>query len=179
MHPQINIKLDFSSRRVNLVSGEFDLVFRMGQLQDSSLICRKLIDLPIMTLATEKYLSQYEKLTHPKDLKNHQCITGSVKHWSFSNKIDPAIKVDIAIEGQFQCKNGRAMLISALADNGIVRVPKLYCEQEVKNKDLISVFDEWEIPDTPLYMVYVQNKFMPNKLKVFIEFVVNNFNRYL
>jgi len=179
VHPQVNINLDFSSRRVDLVSGEFDLVFRMGQLQDSSLICRKLTDLPIMTLATPKYLEKYDKLTHPKDLNNHQCITGSVKHWSFSNNLDASLKVDIAIEGQFQCKNGRAMLINALADNGIARLPQLYCKQELERRELVSVFDEWEIPDTPLYMVYVQNKFMPNKLKVFIEFVKNNFNNYL
>ena len=179
LHPQVNINLDFSSRRVDLVSGEFDLVFRMGQLQDSSLICRKLTDLPIMTLATSHYLEINGKLDHPKDLKNHQCITGTVKHWSFSNKSDPSIKVDIAIEGQFQCKNGRAMLINALADNGIVRLPALYCKQEIEKGELVSVFDEWEIPDTPLYMVYVQNKFMPNKLKVFIEFIKTNFNNYL
>jgi len=179
VHPQVNINLDFSSRRVDLVSGEFDLVFRMGQLQDSSLICRKLTDLPIMTLATPKYLEKYDKLTHPKDLNNHQCITGSVKHWSFSNNLDASLKVDIAIEGQFQCKNGRAMLINALADNGIVRLPKLYCKHELERGELISVFNEWEIPDTPLYMVYLQNKFMPNKLKAFIDFVKNNFNNYL
>lgn len=179
LHPQVNINLDFSSRRVDLISGEFDLVFRMGQLQDSSLICRKLTDLPIKTLATPKYIANNEKLIHPKDLKNHQCITGSVKHWSFSNTLDTSIKVDIAIEGQFQCKNGRAMLINALADNGIARLPALYCKQELESGELVSVFDEWEIPDTPLYMVYVQNKFMPNKLKRFIEFVKTNFNNYL
>jgi len=179
LHPKVAINLDFSSRRVDLVAGEFDLVFRMGQLQDSSLMCRKLADLPIKTLATSNYLKNSEKLSHPKDLKNHQCITGSVKHWSFLNKKDASVQVDIAIEGQFQCKNGRAMLINALADNGIVRLPALYCKQELESGELISVFEDWEIPDTPLYMVYVQNKYMPNKLKSFIEFVKANFNTYL
>ena len=179
LHPKVAINLDFSSRRVDLVAGEFDLVFRMGQLQDSSLMCRKLADLPIKTLATPNYLKNSEKLSHPKDLKNHQCITGSVKHWSFLNKKDASVQVDIAIEGQFQCKNGRAMLINALADNGIVRLPALYCKQELESGELICVFDDWEIPDTPLYMVYVQNKYMPNKLKSFIEFVKANFNTYL
>lgn len=82
-YPNIDINLDFDSRRVDLISGEFDFVFRMGSLEDSSLIARKLMDINIVTLATSGYLQRKGRPEHPRDLKHHNCITGSVKTWRF------------------------------------------------------------------------------------------------
>ena len=136
------------------------------------------MDIEISTLASPNYLQANGHLSHPKELKNHQCITGSLNSWSFSNVDMPDNKVDVNVDGSFKCKNGRAMINSALVGNGIVRLPYLYCQQEIANGTLIPVFTDWTVPKSPFYLVYVQDKYQPARLKAFIEFVRNNIAQY-
>ncbi len=171
LHPEVSIDLDFSSPRVDLISGEFDLVFRMGQLEDSGLIARKLFDIEVVTVASSSYVERYGCLTHPRELKQHQCITGSVNQWSFHQQDAPANHVDVTVAGGFKCKNGRAMISSALAGHGIVRVPALYCQQAIADGLLVPVLKEWQVEPTPFYMVYVQDQFQPLRLRELIKFV--------
>jgi DNA-binding transcriptional LysR family regulator len=177
-HPDINIELDFSSRRVDLISGEFDFVFRMGELADSSLIARKLTDIKIDTYASPKYLSNYGKPESPKSLIDHRCITGSVKNWAFINSKTNE-KLDVVVNGNLTCKNGRIMVSSAVAGNGIIRVPVLYCMPECKQGLLISLFDRWHIESVPFYLVYAQDKHRPTRLSAFKDYTVENFLNYL
>ena len=178
LHPDINIELDFSSRRVDLVSGEFDFVFRMGELADSSLIARKLTDIKINTYVSPKYLVKHGKPNDPKDLVRHRCIAGSLKNWTFINS-DNNIKVEVMVAGNLTCKNGRVMVSSAISGNGIIRVPELYCKTELEQGLLVPVFDHWQVEPTPFYLVYVQDKHQPLRLKAFKDYVVENFSKYL
>ncbi|PKG81378.1 LysR family transcriptional regulator [Colwellia sp. 75C3] len=177
-HPDINIELDFSSRRVDLVSGEFDFVFRMGELADSSLIARKLTDITINTYVSPKYLAKHGKPNDPKDLIKHRCITGSLKSWSFINS-ETKKKTDVMVEGNLTCKNGRVMISSAISGNGIIRVPELYCKTELERGLLEPLFTKWQVESTPFYLVYVQDKHKPMRLTAFKNYVVENFSKYL
>ncbi|PKH60345.1 LysR family transcriptional regulator [Shewanella sp. Choline-02u-19] len=177
--PNISINLDFSSQRVDLVLDHFDLVFRMGELEDSGLVARKLMDINNCTLAAPGYLEQKGKPLHPKALNEHSCIIGTVNHWSFLQKEDVKQKTDVAITGKFRCKNGRVMKSSALAGQGIVRLPEIYCIDELSKGELVHVFDDWMIPATPLYLLYNKDKFQPARLREFISFTTAHFNDYV
>ncbi|MBO9489751.1 LysR family transcriptional regulator [Endozoicomonas sp. G2_1] len=177
-YPDINVELDFASRRVDLVAGEFDFVFRMGALQDSSLIARKLTDLTINTYASPQYLTQFGRPTAPKELTEHRCISGSLRQWRFIDK-QTGSEQDCVISSVLTCKNGRVMLSAALAGQGIIRVPELYCREHVEQGLLEPVFEDWQVASTPFYLVYLQDNYQPARLKLFKEFVVSEFSRYL
>lgn len=177
-HPEISVMLDFSSQRVDLVSGEFDFVFRMGELLDSALIARKLTDLEVGTYASPEYLAEHGKPSEPKNLVHHKCIAGSMKQWSFTN-VDGKATQEVNVKGDLECKNGRVMLYSALSGNGIIRVPEIYCHDEVQDKKLVPVFSDWKTKATPFYLVYLQDKHQPNRIKTFKDFVMANFERYI
>ena len=177
-YPDISVELDFSSRRVDLVSGEFDFVFRMGELEDSALIARKLFDIDIDTFASPAYLKTHGQPIDPKDLKQHRCITGSMTHWVFEHSLSNK-KSEVAIHGNLKCSNGRVMVASALSGEGIIRVPKLYCLQELEQGALARVFNDWKVKSTPFYLVYVQDKHQPLRLQKFKEFVTEHFGKYL
>ncbi|GIU50043.1 MULTISPECIES: LysR family transcriptional regulator [Shewanella] len=179
LYPDITIDLDFSSQRVDLIEDHFDAVFRMGELADSGLIARKLMDIKNCTLASPAYLGKYGQPTHPNQLNKHACIVGSINHWRFEQLSSNKDGVEVAIKGSFRCKNGRAMKISALAGNGIVRLPYLYCSEEIRTNELVEVFSDWHIPDTPFYVLYHKDKFQPERLKKFIQFTHEKFKTYL
>ncbi|WDE06965.1 LysR family transcriptional regulator [Thalassomonas viridans] len=177
-NPQLSVELDFSSRRVDLVSGEFDFVFRMGELDDSALIARKLTDIHIDTLASPAYIERYGWPADPKALKHHRCIVGSMHHWTFVD-LRNGKRLELPVNASLRCKNGRVMISSALAGNGIIRVPELYCQKELKQGKLVPVFNDWKVQSTPFNLVYLKDKHQPLRLRTFKDFVVSEFAAYM
>lgn len=176
LHPQITINLDFSSHRVDLIEDEFDIAFRMGKLEDAGFIARKLMNIEMGTLASPNYLARNESLSHPKQLNSHQCLTGSVKRWSFEHT-SLQQSYDVHVNGHLQCKNGRVLLKGALDGNGIIRVPVIYCQQEIKQGALKEVFTDWRVPSVDFSMIYHRDRYQPKRLKLFIEFVKQYFEK--
>lgn len=174
-YPQTQIHLDFSSHRVDLLEEDFDIAFRMGQLDDSGFIARKLMSIEMSTLASPHYLITMGKPTHPKQLTSHQCLTGSVKRWGFQHKISHD-ELEIAIKGHLQCKNGRVLVKGALNHQGIIRVPNLYCLDAIAEGRLVEVFDEWYIPSVAFSAIYHKDRYQPKRLRTFIDFVVARFS---
>jgi len=183
-YPDITIELDFSSPRVDLIAEAFDLVVRMGRLEDSGLVARKLTDIKVQVLASPDYLTQHQQIQHPKDLEQHNCLTGSIKRWRFhqksiahNNALTHELEVNVA--GNFNCKNGRALINAAKKGNGIVRLPELYCEDEIKNNLLVPVLNayeaQWHSPDVPLFLLYHRNRYQPTRLKLLIDFICDRF----
>ncbi|MDN2482914.1 LysR family transcriptional regulator [Vibrio agarivorans] len=175
-HPEVTVHLDFSSHRVDLIDEHFDVAFRMGKLEDAGFIARKLMDIQMSTLASPNYIERNGKPNHPKDLVQHQCLTGSVKRWSFQHATSSS-HYDLTVSGPLQCKNGRVLVKGAVNGNGIIRVPYLYCSSEVEKGLLVEVFDDWGIPSVDFSMVYHRDKFQPKRIRAFIDFVQGQFAR--
>lgn len=176
-YPDIRVNLDFSSERVDLLSGQFDMVFRMGKLPDSGLIARKLMTITNGLFASPSYLKHYGKPSAPNELTQHQCITGSINHWLFQHAYKSDVSQEVMVSGGIRCKNGRVIKNMALANNGIARLPYYYCQDEIKNQQLVSVFENWKLADTPLYLIYHKDNFQAQRLKVFVDFIVSAFTR--
>ncbi|MGY5538230.1 LysR substrate-binding domain-containing protein [Vibrio brasiliensis] len=173
-YPQTQIHLDFSSHRVDLLEEDFDIAFRMGQLEDSGFIARKLMTVEMSTLASPDYLKAMGRPSHPKQLVSHQCLTGSVKRWGYQHKVTHS-ELEVVIKGHLQCKNGRVLVKGALNHQGIIRVPKVYCLNQIKTGQLIEVFDEWHIPSVSFSAIYHKDRYQPKRLRAFIDFVIGRF----
>ncbi|NKF49926.1 LysR family transcriptional regulator [Shewanella sp. WXL01] len=192
-HPEVDIELDFSSHRIDLIKDEFDLAFRMGELDDAGFVGRKLMQIDMLTLASPAYLAKYGKPKHPSELKHHRCITGSVTQWryraseantelnntatdkngSVQQQTSPHYEVNIA--GKLRCKNGRTLVNAALKGNGIIRVPEMYCRAQIQSGELVAIMPNWHIASVPFYAIYHKDKYQPKRLRAFIEFCVERF----
>ncbi|MGR5175654.1 LysR family transcriptional regulator [Vibrio parahaemolyticus] len=173
-YPDLNIELDFSSHRVDLLEDEFDLAIRMGELPDASYVARHLTDVEMQTLASADYLHQSSVLNHPKDLKHHRCITGSVTKWRFEHRGSGEV-CDVAIEGALQCKNGRVLINAAKKGLGLIRVPAMYCRQEISNGELVPVFRDWGIKSVPLSLIYQKDRYQPRKIRECVDHMIKCF----
>jgi len=177
LYPQIKIHLDFSSHRVDLIEDEFDIAFRMGNLEDSGFIAKGLMDIETVTLASPHYIKQWGNPIHPKELSQHVCLIGSVKRWSFQSIKDANIQYDITIDGHLICKNGQALITGALLGNGIIRVPLMYCREAVDKGDLVRILPDWQIPSVPFSAIYHKDKYQPKRLRTFIDFIHQKFGQ--
>ncbi len=175
-NPLVNVVLDFSSHRVDMIEEEFDIAFRMGELDDAGFVARKLFDIEMATLASPQYLAKMGKLDHPKKLSQHRCLTGSVKRWKYQHNQSQQ-HVDVQVKGQFECKNGRSLLKGAELSNGIARLPKMYCLPQLEQGVLVEVFSDWHIPSVDFSLLYHRDRYQPQRLKAFISFIVDEFER--
>ncbi|PMK02448.1 LysR family transcriptional regulator [Vibrio sp. 10N.261.55.A7] len=173
MNPDVVISLDFSSHRIDLISDDFDVAFRMGRIEDAGFIARKLINVDMGTYASPDYLAQHGQPKTPKQLNTHRCLVGSVKRWTFYNAEN--VEEEISLKGHLQCKNGRVLVQSAVDGNGIIRVPKLYCLSELKRDELVDVFEDWHIPSVDFSILYHQDRYRPKRLQAFIEYMIERF----
>ncbi|WP_394208808.1 LysR family transcriptional regulator [Enterovibrio calviensis] len=168
-HRDIHVELDFSSERVDLIQSRFDLVLRMGTLPDSLLIGREMGNIRIGTYASPRYLALSGKPTHPRDLQQHDCLTGSVTKWKYVSTNVPVQHVEVDVTGNLQCKNGHVLLNAALQGNGICRLPDLYCNEAVAEGKLETVFTDWQVDKVPLYLLYHKDRHQPARLKALIS----------
>ncbi|GIC76873.1 LysR family transcriptional regulator [Moritella sp. F3] len=174
-YPYIQVHLDFSSHRIDLIQDDFDIAFRMGQLEDSGFIAKKLMDIEIITLASPSYIKQYGNPEHPKELGDHRCLTGSVKRWSFQSVEDQNEQLDVTVEGHLVTKNGHALITNALIGNGIIRVPRMYCRDAIRDGELVEILPQWHIPSVLFSAVYHRDKYQPKRLRTFINFIKQRF----
>lgn len=175
-YPNISITLEFSSQRIDLIENEFDVAFRMGELEDASYIARPILNLPMCTLASPEYLKRQEAPKTPKELINHNCLTGSISKWCYQHKVNKSKRESLVVNGNLKCKNGQVLVSSALEGLGIIRVPQCYCKDKISEQQLIEIFNDWHIPDIQLSMIYQKDNFQPKSLQLFIEYVANGSN---
>lgn len=173
-YEDISVELDFSSPRIDLIEDQFDVAFRMGKLEDANFVGKHLCDIEMATLASPSYLLKYGEPQHPKQLSDHRILRGSVTHWHFHSKQDKS-RYELSVKADLVCKNGRALVAGALQGNGIIRVPMMYCQEQVDDGLLVPVMRDWQVESVPFYAIYHREKYQPKRLQTFIEFMQSKF----
>jgi DNA-binding transcriptional LysR family regulator len=148
-NPDIQIQLDFSSPKVDLIEQHYDLVVRMGELPDSSLIAFRLHTLKTLYVASPDFLQTIDPIKHPTDLKGLPLIYGSVNHWTLENGRE---QIMIPVQDGMKIVSGRLMRKAALAGLGITRVADIYVRSDLEAGHLVEILPDWS-QNTPLSLV--------------------------
>lgn len=173
-YPEIKIQLDFSSAQVDVIAENVDLVFRMGELVDSSLIARKLMDIKTDLVASPAFIKKQGKPDQPQQLAQFNCLCGSIRKWHFQHKSSQKIQ-DVTVTGSLTSANGHILCMAAIEGLGIARLNELYTRQHVQNGQLISVFEQWQIPSLPVSLIYPKVRYKTKRIQVFVDFLVTWF----
>jgi DNA-binding transcriptional LysR family regulator len=174
-YPKIQLELDLNDRKVDLISDGFDIVIRATvQLEDSSLISRRIAQSEAIVLASPSYIEKHGKPTHPYDLDRHKVISYSnLKQpnlWGFDQRNGEPIQVHV--ESNVLSNNSSLTIDLAVAGQGIIRVPKFALSDELKEGTLVEILEGWPKPPIGIFMVYPSRKHMSAKVRSFIDFVL-------
>lgn len=166
-HPGIKVDLDFSSMRVDLIASHYDLVMRMGELPDSSLISKRLHTVITRYVASPDFLRNNHQIKTPNDLKNVPLICGSVDYWALSCKAE---RVTIHVDDAIKVSSGRVMRQAALAGLGVTRLPDVYVQEDLKNGRLVEVLPDWS-EETQLTLICPPLRHQLHRVRVLMEFL--------
>lgn len=172
LYPDIKVDLALTDKHVDLISEGVDVAIRAKELEDSSLIARHLFDNPLLLIAAPSYLECHGEPREPDDLKRHNCLIysmlKSINIWHFSQSDQNHA---VAVNGNFQSDSGDALLQLALNGVGLVQLPIWMVNDHLKNGRLKQVLSDYEGQPLPVNAIYPQSRYVPLKVRCFIDFL--------
>lgn len=175
-YPDLQVDLTLSDRLVDLVEDGFDLVIRIGRLQDSSLIARRLAPSRMLICAAPAYLAARGEPTHPDELAGHNFLRYAYMSVSELPLTGPGGETaSFGFAGNLVCNNGDALLAAALTGQGMVVLPTFYVGPHLAEGALRKVLPQWTLPELTIYAVYPVNRHLAAKVRLFVDFLADRF----
>jgi DNA-binding transcriptional LysR family regulator len=170
-YPEVKVELLLTDRTVDLISEGYDLAFRVGELEDSSLIAKKIIVFDLQVVGSPSYLKSRGIPRNVADLAQHECLgfapSGEVIPWRLKG---PAGTKAFTPNGRYVANHMLSLKEAALKGVGLALVPVYAVEQELKDKSLKVVCQDWISFGAPVYLVYPGQKFLAPKMRAFIDY---------
>lgn len=179
-YPKVEVDLVLSDRFVDLVEEEFEAVFRIGPLADSSFIARELAPFRLVACASPDYLRESGVPATPVDLETHECLVyastlgPTVSDWRFVRGGE-TIKIDV--KHRLQVNDAKALLVAALDGLGIAFIAEDLAREGLRAGRLIKVLSDYETPSRPIHLIYHPDRRQTPKLKSFISVVLSELGR--
>lgn len=175
-HPQLELSIDFNDKFVDLIAEGFDLAIRIGTLEDSSLIAKKLSTSRLVICASPSYLKQYGTPKTPHDLLiNHHILhyRSPTEVWQF---IENKATFSLQLPGRLTANNGNFLCDAAIAGQGIIYTPDFICYDAIKRGALTSLLNNFLHNNIlGIFAVYPQTRYLPKRSQILIEFLQDFF----
>lgn len=167
-YPHIDLHIEFSDRRVDVVAEGFDLVLRIGQLEDSSIVAKKLAESHHVVVASPDYLAQKGCPQEIAELSQHTCLLyENHMQWEFNNK---GQKILWKVQGNVYANNGYALVQMAKTGLGIINIPKFLVKDELQQGSLAEIFPHYHQQPLAISVLYPHRRYLSPKVRAMIDF---------
>jgi DNA-binding transcriptional LysR family regulator len=175
LHPALTLDMGLSDRVVDVVEEGWDLVIRIGRIEDRSMIARKLASCRCLVAGAPAYLAERGTPSAISELAAHNCLGYTLSRtlgpgrWVFGK--DGSIVVPI--KGNLQANNGDALLAAALAGQGLIYEPTFVVGDAIRSGQLVAVPLDYPPIELPgVFAAYPGNRRPAAKVRAFVEFLV-------
>jgi len=179
-YPDIRLELSMSDRSIGLIEEGIDCAIRMGELEDSNLIARKLGYFNNVLCAAPAYLERHGTPVSIDDLKQHRCInyvyptSGRAYQWQFDT---PDGRIALDIDAHLLINDGESVIQAAMAGLGIIQVPHWLAASAIGYGKLKVIMEDTISTGSPVWLVYPQKKHLSARVQAFLEWVHELFER--
>ena len=171
LYPDIKVDIRLNDNVVDLVEEGVDVAFRMGTLEDSTLIAKKLCFSPIVTVASPEYLKNKGIPQHPRELRDHDYVSYSDgaarREAAFQDHGEPFF---VRTDGSITTNNTEAFRAALLCGLGISRTPRWLVGDAIANGELVTILESYQPDPLDIYAVYPPGRHLPSKVRCFIDF---------
>lgn len=175
-HPQVEIDLVLNDRYVDLVEEEYEAVFRIGPLADSSFMARRLAPFRVLACASPDYLREKGLPATPLELERHDCLAyaaapgSAASDWRF---VRGAEQHKIGVKPRLRLNDAKALAVAAVNGLGIAFIAEDLVREELRSGRLVRVLPGYETPSRPVHLLYHPDRRQTPKLKSFIAAVMS------
>lgn len=178
-YPLVRVELHLSDERIDLVREGYDVALRIGCLEDSALVARRLCNVRLLLVGTPAYFARHGVPAHPRDLADHVGLAYSygVQHdrWRFAHAQEG--EIGVAIPSPLRANNADVLMPLLLAGAGLALQPEFMIWRELRDGLLQVVLPEWSEHDISLHTVTPPSVGRPARVRVLIDFLAAAFAR--
>ena len=171
-HPELEIQSSYSDRTVDLVAEGFDAAIRLGLLDDSELVARRISTFGGNLVASPAYLERRGPPRTPDDLLAHDTINRVNDEWPL---LHDGRVITLHPRARFTADNGAALVPAALAGLGIALLPDFLIAGHLASGALVAVLPDYPMPEAGVYVVRPPGGSASCKVRVLIDIMVEKF----
>ena len=178
-YPAISIEVVLDDFISGLASENLDAAIQVGEIPSSRLTVRKLASVDYVLVASPRYIETKGMPTSADDLAHHQCViyrrprNGQIRKWQLKGAPSKAVIPDV---GYMTFNSGDGLIAAAASGLGIIQVGRYYAQPLLDSGALVEVLPQTRTHAYDISVVFGQNKRMPPRLRVFVNFLVDIFS---
>ncbi len=181
-YPALKLDCLFTDANVDLITNRIDLAIRLAPNIEGDLIAAKLMDTRYRVVATRRYLDNAPPIHHPTDIAAHACVLFQLKpfntEWQFRDANGAITRVPV--HGDITLSPASTLLSAVLDDLGPALLPDWLVDEEIAKGRLVAVLPLYKVTattfDTAAFAVYPSRAYLPNKVRVMIDFLKEHLN---
>lgn len=179
-HQNLNMVLSFNDRYIDLIEDNYDLVIRIGNLEDNSqLMVKKISEHAMWLCATPEYLKRYQVPESIKDLDNHQTIgylkNGQLEKWIFQSSHHKTMKY--LPKNKVQMDDIKSILDYVLMHGGIGWLPSWLIQEYIQSGQLIRLLTNYSSTNYPIQIVWKRSNFLPIRVRTTIDKIASSIQK--
>lgn len=177
-YPDIELVIGMGDRPVDLAREGVDCVIRGGELQDSSLVARRIGMVKFACCASPDYLERFGMPTTIDELQNHSAVgylssrTGRIFDWEFT--VDEE-SVPVKMRSTVSVNDGEAYVACGLQGLGLIQPPRYMALPHIQAGNLVEILNHLQPTNMPISAAYMQNRHLSPKVRVFVDWVAELF----
>ncbi|HFU6560234.1 LysR family transcriptional regulator [Raoultella ornithinolytica] len=171
-YPDVQVELTLSDRIVDPIEEEFEVIVRIGELADSSMVAWPLLPYRLIACASPDYILRHGEPQTPTDLQHHACLVyghwsaGSACRWRFEKQGE---MFEVKPSGRFRANDWKALMNAAIAGHGITLGPEDVLKTEVERGSLVQVLAGFSGPARPMHILVPARRRRTTKIKCFVD----------
>ncbi|QFT12156.1 LysR family transcriptional regulator [Vibrio sp. THAF190c] len=170
-YPQVELELMLTNQKLDLIDSGVDVAIRLGRLEDSSLVAKRLSQRQLYVCASPEYVEHYGEPHTLSELANHQCLVGGFEHWRFKENDQPR---SVRVNGRIKCNSGLTLLDAAKQSIGLVQLPEYYVSDDLESGELVEVLSDFRDDKEGIWALYPQNRNLSSKVRLLVDFLAEN-----
>jgi len=174
-YPEVDLDLVVLTRVVNLVEEDYDLALRVGDLPDSTLRSRKLLDMKLVMVASPGYLERNAEPRSVRDLGGHNCIVETespyIDRWPL---VGGKGRRHLRVKGNARVNNGEIARELAVGGAGLALLPIYMVMNQLRDGSLVEVMEDRTPTFGGIYAVYPYSRFPSFKVHNFIDLLAEH-----
>ena len=176
-HPSVSLDLTISDERLDMMQEGVDLAIRIGPLEESTLVARRICNLERVICVAPSYLERHGRPRTPDDLQQHNCLwitsLPALRRWPFDT--DEGIRV-VHVDGNVVTNNAETVLQLAVAGVGITRLSDVVVAEAIRAGALVPILADWHhVEPVPLFATYPSGRNLSPKVRAMVDFLVEEF----
>lgn len=173
LHPNLRLEIDVNDRRVDLVQDGVDVAIRIGKLEDSTLIARRLSSVEHVVCASPSLLDRYSDIKMPEDLagKPGVCYANieSPNRWFYT--AENGRRRSVEVDARWLASNGDVIREAAIGGVGFICEPAFVVSNALDHGSLKRVLPEWKWFGLDIFAVFPRSAALPKRTRVFVDFI--------